>query len=86
MANSTTTRKNRGRNNFVQHTLYEVIRDSSLVGIAAQNCANKESGAYTGEISASMVKSTGATYVILGHSERRAYYGETNALLKEKIV
>ncbi len=66
--------------------LTEVVKavDSSLVGIAAQNCANKESGAYTGEISASMVKSTGATYVILGHSERRAYYGETNALLKEK--
>lgn len=58
--------------------------DSSVVGIAAQNCADKVSGAYTGEISAAMVKSTGAQYVILGHSERRAYYGETNASLKEK--
>ncbi len=58
--------------------------DSNLVGIAAQNCADKVSGAYTGEISAAMVKSTGAQYVILGHSERRAYYGETNAALKEK--
>ncbi|MCT4591304.1 MAG: triose-phosphate isomerase [Carboxylicivirga sp.] len=58
--------------------------DCELVGVAAQNCADKVSGAYTGETSAAMVKSTGAQYVILGHSERRAYYGETNAILKEK--
>jgi len=66
--------------------LTEVVKavDTELVGISAQNCADKVSGAYTGEISASMVKSTGAQYVILGHSERRAYYGETNASLKEK--
>ncbi|WP_430816456.1 triose-phosphate isomerase [Carboxylicivirga sp. RSCT41] len=66
--------------------LTEVVKtvDAELVGVAAQNCADKVSGAYTGEISASMVKSTGAQYVILGHSERRAYYGETNAILKEK--
>jgi len=59
--------------------------DTTKVGVAAQNCADKESGAYTGEISASMVKSTGAEYVILGHSERRAYYGETAATLKTKV-
>ncbi|MBR8537693.1 triose-phosphate isomerase [Carboxylicivirga sediminis] len=66
--------------------LTEVVKtvDAELVGVAAQNCADKVSGAYTGEVSASMVKSTGAQYVILGHSERRAYYGETNAILKEK--
>jgi len=58
--------------------------DTTKIGVAAQNCANKESGAFTGEISASMVKSTGANYVILGHSERRAYYGETPELLKTK--
>ena len=58
--------------------------DTTKIGVAAQNCADKESGAYTGEISASMVKSTGANYVILGHSERRAYYGETAATLKVK--
>jgi triosephosphate isomerase len=58
--------------------------DTKVIGVAAQNCANKESGAYTGEISAAMVKSTGANYVILGHSERRAYYGETAELLKTK--
>ena len=44
------------------------------IGVGAENCADKESGAYTGEVSAAMVASTGAKYVILGHSERRAYY------------
>lgn len=58
--------------------------NKNLIGIAAQNCADKASGAYTGEVSAAMVKSTGAEYVILGHSERRTYYGETDAILKEK--
>lgn len=60
--------------------------DTNKIGVAAQNCADKESGAYTGEISAAMVKSTGANYVILGHSERRAYYGETAETLKTKVV
>jgi len=60
--------------------------DTTKIGVAAQKCANKESGAYTGEISAAMVKSTGANYVILGHSERREYYGETSAILNEKVA
>lgn len=60
--------------------------DTAKIHVAAQNCADKESGAYTGEISASMVKSTGAEYVILGHSERRAYYGETYEILKNKVL
>jgi triosephosphate isomerase (TIM) len=55
------------------------------IGIGAENCADKASGAYTGEVSAAMVASTGAKYVILGHSERRAYYHETSATLKEKV-
>lgn len=55
-----------------------------LIGLGAENCADKVSGAYTGEVSAAMVKSTGAQYVILGHSERRSYYGETEEILKEK--
>lgn len=59
--------------------------EGTVVKVAAQNCANKESGAYTGEISAAMVASTGASHVILGHSERRAYYNETSELLKEKV-
>lgn len=56
------------------------------ISVAAQNCADKASGAYTGEVSAAMVASTGAQYVILGHSERRTYYGETDAILKEKTL
>jgi triosephosphate isomerase len=52
----------------------------------AQNCHQEASGAYTGEVSASMVKSCGAEYVIIGHSERRQYFGETNALLAKKIT
>ncbi|MFA6582229.1 MAG: triose-phosphate isomerase [Paludibacter sp.] len=60
--------------------------DTKVIGVAAQNCASKESGAYTGEISAAMVKSTGAGYVILGHSERREYYGETSATLNDKVA
>ncbi len=59
--------------------------DSNIIGLGAENCADKSSGAYTGEVSAEMVKSTGAQYVILGHSERRAYYNETPEILKEKI-
>lgn len=59
--------------------------DTNKIGVAAENCADKEKGAYTGEVSAEMVKSTGAQYVILGHSERRQYYGETAEILKEKV-
>ncbi|MFP4488307.1 MAG: triose-phosphate isomerase [Bacteroidales bacterium] len=51
----------------------------------AQDCSDKESGAYTGETSASMIKSTGAQYVIIGHSERREYHNETDELLNTKI-
>lgn len=61
------------------------VLDSGIVGLGAENCADKEKGAYTGEVSAAMVKSTGAQYVILGHSERRQYYGETAEILKEKV-
>lgn len=60
--------------------------DTAKIGVAAQNCADKASGAYTGEVSAEMVASTGAKYVILGHSERRAYYHETAGTLKEKVL
>ena len=60
--------------------------DASLIGVAAQNCAAEAKGAYTGEVSAAMVKSTGAGYVILGHSERREYYGETSEILNKKVA
>ena len=60
--------------------------DQNIIGLGAENCADKEKGAYTGEVSAAMVKSTGAQYVILGHSERRGYYNETPEILKEKVL
>ena len=70
---------------FIHLASVAPLLDSQLIGLGAENCADKASGAYTGEVSAEMVKSTGAQYVILGHSERRAYYHETNEILKEKI-
>lgn len=60
------------------------VIDKSVLGLGAENCADHDKGAYTGEVSAPMVASTGADYVILGHSERRQYYGETNDTLKAK--
>ena len=71
---------------FIHLASAATMIDTEKIGIAAQNCADKVSGAYTGEVSAAMVASTGAKYVILGHSERRAYYGETDAILKEKVL
>lgn len=58
----------------------------SAVAIGAQNCHQKESGAYTGETSAKMIKSVGCEYVIIGHSERRQYFAESDELLAEKTV
>ncbi len=56
------------------------------IAVSAQNCADHESGAYTGEVSAKMIASLGAKYVILGHSERREYYGETSQTLNKKMA
>ena len=61
------------------------ITESSIM-VAAQNCATEKAGAYTGEISAEMIASTGAKCVILGHSERRSYYGETSPILVKKVA
>jgi triosephosphate isomerase (TIM) len=55
------------------------------IGLAAQNCATENSGAYTGEVSTGMIASTGAGYVIIGHSERRMYYSETDSDLNKKV-
>jgi triosephosphate isomerase len=66
--------------------LASVSAEVKTVGVGAENLADKASGAYTGEVSGAMIASTGAKYVIIGHSERRAYYGETNAILKEKVL
>lgn len=55
------------------------------IAVAAQNCSNKKSGAYTGEISVIMLQSLGITHVVLGHSERREYFNESNQFLAEKV-
>ncbi len=67
------------------HSLVQLAKGYNKVSIGAQNAHQAESGAYTGEISAKMIKSVGAEYVILGHSERRQYFGETNQLLAQKV-
>lgn len=63
----------------------ELIASSVRVDVAAQNCHQEAAGAYTGEVSAPMLQSLGSRYVILGHSERRAYFNESDSLVKEKI-
>lgn len=61
------------------------IAEVAHIRIAAQNCYHEEKGAYTGEVSAAMIKSTGAQYVIIGHSERREYFGESHEVLARKV-
>ncbi len=70
---------------FIHLSEVNKIVDPTVVAVAAQNCATEASGTYTGEISAAMVASTGSKYVILGHSERRSYYGETDEILVKKV-
>ena len=70
---------------FIHLAKVSEVINHSIIGLGAENCADKEKGAFTGEVSAEMVKSTGAEYVILGHSERREYYKETYDILKEKV-
>lgn len=65
--------------------LAELNKILTHVKLGAQNCASESGGAFTGEISAGMIASTGATHVIIGHSERRSYYHEDDALLKSKV-
>jgi triosephosphate isomerase (TIM) len=79
-----------GRVVFAVPFPYLVTLNEKLVGkekyaIAAQNCSNKKSGAYTGEVSVEMLNSIGINYCVIGHSERREYYNETNQILKEKV-
>lgn len=69
---------------FTHLTSVNAVLESELVKLGAENCSEREKGAYTGEVSAAMVKSTGATHVILGHSERRQYFGENNEQLLAK--
>lgn len=67
------------------NSIAKLAETATNVAIGAQNIYQAESGAYTGEIAASQVKSVGADYVILGHSERRAYFGETDVILADKV-
>ncbi|HEY5509596.1 MAG TPA: triose-phosphate isomerase [Prolixibacteraceae bacterium] len=60
--------------------------DKNRIDVAAQNCAAEPKGAFTGEVSVSMIQSTGATFVIIGHSERREYYHETSEILNKKVA
>lgn len=73
---------------YLSHTCALWLLSSTRpgLGLGAENCADHKSGAYTGEVSAPMVASTTAKYVILGHSERRQYYGETAETLREKVA
>ena len=71
---------------FTHLASVKAVIDDSKLGLGAENCADKAKGAFTGEVSGAMVASTGAKYVILGHSERRQYYHETSEILKEKVA
>ena len=71
---------------FTHLTAIAELVDKTRVDVSSQNCADQPKGAYTGEVSAAMVKSTGASYVILGHSERREYYHETSETLNKKVA
>jgi len=65
--------------------LQKYVQEVDRISLGAQNCHHKASGAFTGEISASMLASISVPYVIIGHSERRQYFGETDELLAEKV-
>ena len=63
----------------------DTVHHKNNFAISAQNCSDKKSGAFTGEVSAEMLKSLGLTYCLVGHSERREYFGETNQVVAEKV-
>lgn len=63
----------------------DLVANQDGLEVAAQNCSDKESGAFTGETSVNMIKSVGAKYIILGHSERREYFAESDQLIADKL-
>jgi triosephosphate isomerase len=71
---------------FTHLTSVTAAVNPGRICVAAQNCAAEPKGAFTGEVSVSMIQSTGASYVIIGHSERREYYHETSEILNKKIA
>lgn len=70
---------------FIHLAEVSKIVDHNLISVAAQNCSSEPKGAFTGEVSAEMIKSTGSEYVIIGHSERRNYFNEDNKTLHKKV-
>lgn len=66
--------------------IHAVRKEATLIAVGGQDCHPEESGAHTGDVSASMVKDAGGSFVILGHSERRQNHGETSALVKRKMA
>jgi triosephosphate isomerase len=70
---------------FTHLTSVVKITSNSPVSVGSQNCAAWEKGAYTGEVSVSMIASSGANYVVIGHSERREYFVESNEMLLKKV-
>ena len=66
-------------------SIKNLLGNNTRISVSAQNCSEHEAGAYTGEVSAPMLKSIGVPYVILGHSERRQYFGEDAKLLAKKV-
>lgn len=66
------------------HNVLDVINQNKIK-VGAQNCASEPKGAFTGEVSAEMIASTGTEYVIIGHSERRQYFGENDEILTKKL-
>lgn len=70
---------------FVSLEVVHQVIKGTPIKLAAQNCHYENEGAFTGEISAEMLKSVGCDYVILGHSERRQYFGETDAIINRKV-
>ncbi len=66
--------------------LYASVFGEGVVSMGAQNVYFEDKGAFTGEISAEMIKDLGAEYVIIGHSERRKYFGETDEVINKKII
>lgn len=70
---------------FTHFTEVIKIVNTDMISVASQNCASESKGAYTGEVSAAMISSTGCTHCIIGHSERRSYFKEDNSILLKKI-
>lgn len=65
--------------------MLDIFLNYQGISVGAQNCHHEDHGAYTGEVSANMIRSVGATHVIIGHSERRSQFGEDDQLLAEKV-